>query len=183
MREEVSSRLLIPFLFTMLSMNRWIALGMLAFSSSYGYHAFTYKILPFEQFQEMKPNTLPIGLALAGMVCSVTLLLIPDDQNTSSTDENKVIGSDQKYLESPENYEWGKGIGLLIMAVIYALSLRQAGFLISTSLFLSIGGLMLGERKVWILLPVSCTASFLVWYLVDKVLSIFMRPWPIIFYQ
>ena len=115
------------------------------------------------------------------MICSAVLLVMPDSQ--SSSEENKVIGLDQKYLESPENYEWGKGIGLLILAVIYALSLRQAGFLIATSLFLSIGGLMLGERKVWILLPVSCLASFLVWYLVDEVLSIFMRPWPMIFYQ
>ena len=113
----------------------------------------------------------------------MALLLIPDSQNSSSTEERKVIGSDQKYLESPENYEWGKGIGLLILAVIYTLSLRQAGFLIATSLFLSIGGLMLGERKIWILLLVSCAASFLVWYLVDEVLSIFMRPWPMIFYQ
>jgi len=165
----------------MLSINRWIALGMLAFSSGYGYLAFTYRILPFEQFLEMKPNTLPIGLAVAGMVCSAVLVVMPDSR--SSSEENKVIGSDQKYLESPENYEWGKGIGLLILAVIYALSLRQAGFLIATSLFLSIGGLMLGERKVWILLSVSCLASFLVWYLVDEVLSIFMRPWPMIFYQ
>ena len=39
MREEVSSRFLIPFLFIMLSINRWIALGMLAFSSGYGYLA------------------------------------------------------------------------------------------------------------------------------------------------
>ena len=183
MREEVSSRFLIPFLFIMLSINRWIALGMLAFSSGYGYLAFTYRILPFAQFLEMKPNTLPIGLAVAGMICSAVLLVMPDSQSSSSSEENKVIGSDQKYLESPENYEWGKGIGLLILAVIYALSLRQVGFLIATSLFLSIGGVVLGERKVWILLPVSCLASFLVWYLVDEVLSIFMRPWPMILYQ
>ena len=165
----------------MLSINRLVALGMLAFSSCYGYLALTYRILPFEQFLAMKPNTLPIGLAVAGMVCSAVLVVMPDRK--SSSEENKVIGSDQKYLESPENYEWGKGIGLLILAVIYALSLRQAGFLIATPLFLSIGGLILGDRKVWILLSVSCLASFLVWYLVDEVLSIFMRPWPMIFYQ
>ena len=181
MREGDSSRFLIPLIFIMLSINRWVALGMLAFSSCYGYLALTYRILPFEQFLAMKPNTLPIGLAVAGMICSAVLLVMPD--SSSSSEGNKVIGSDQKYLESPENYEWSKGIGLLILAVIYALSLRQAGFLIATSLFLSIGGLMIGERKVWILLPVSCTASFLVWYLVDEVLSIFMRPWPMIFYQ
>ena len=165
----------------MISINRWIALGMLAFSSCYGYLALTYRILPFEQFLAMKPNTLPIGLALAGMICSAFLLVMPD--SSSSSEGKKVIGSDQKYLESPENYEWGKGIGLLILAIIYAICLRQAGFLIATSFFLCIGGLMLGERKVWILFMISCLASFLVWFLVNEVLSIFMRPWPMIFYQ
>ena len=77
----------------------------------------------------------------------------------------------------------GKGVALLVLAVVYALSLRQAGFLLSTSMFLIIGGIMLGERKYWILVPVSCFASFLVWYLVDEVLTIFMRPLPMIFYQ
>ena len=167
----------------MLSINRWVALGLLAFSSGYGYLAFTYRILPFERFLAMKPNTLPIGLALAGMICSIALLLMPEDQDSASGEEKTVLGSDHKYLESPGDYEWSKGVALLVLAVVYALSLRQAGFLLSTSMFLIIGGIMLGERKYWILVPVSCFASFLVWYLVDEVLTIFMRPLPMIFYQ
>ena len=75
-----------------------------------------------------------------------------------------------------------QSVGLLILAVMYALSLRYLGFLIATSSFLIISGLMLGERKYWVLVPVSCFASFLVWYLVDDVLTIFMRPWPLMFY-
>ena len=167
----------------MLSINRWVALGLLAFSSGYGYLAFTYRILPFERFMAMKPNTLPIGLAVAGMICSIALLLMPEGQVSASGEEKTVLGSDHKYLESPGDYEWGKGVALLVLAVVYALSLRQAGFLLSTSMFLIIGGIMLGERKYWILVPVSCFASFLVWYLVDEVLTIFMRPLPMIFYQ
>lgn len=167
----------------MLSINRWVALGLLAFSSGYGYLAFTYRILPFERFLAMKPNTLPLGLAVAGMICSIALLLMPEDQDPESGEEKTVLGSDHKYLESPGDYEWGKGVALLVLAVVYALSLRQAGFLLSTSMFLIIGGIMLGERKYWILVPVSCFASFLVWYLVDEVLTIFMRPLPMIFYQ
>ena len=167
----------------MLSINRWVALGLLAFSSGYGYLAFTYRILPFERFLAMKPNTLPIGLAVAGMICSIALLLMPEGQDSESVEEKTVLGSDHKYLESPGDYEWGKGVALLVQAVVYALSLRQAGFLLSTSMFLIIGGVMLGERKYWILVPVSCFASFLVWYLVDEVLTIFMRPLPMIFYQ
>ena len=167
----------------MLSINRWVALGLLAFSSGYGYLAFTYRILPFERFLAMKPNTLPIGLAVAGMICSIALLMMPEDKDSESGKKKTVLGSDHKYLESPGDYEWGKGVALLVLAVVYALSLRQAGFLLSTSMFLIIGGIMLGERKYWILVPVSCFASFLVWYLVDEVLTIFMRPLPMIFYQ
>ena len=167
----------------MLSINRWVALGLLAFSSGYGYLAFTYRILPFERFLAMKPNTLPIGLAVAGMICSIALLLMPEGQDSETGEEKTVLGLDHKYLESPGDYEWGKGVALLVLAVVYALSLRQAGFLLSTSMFLIIGGVMLGERKYWILVPVSCFASFLVWYLVDEVLTIFMRPLPMIFYQ
>ena len=166
----------------MLSINRWVALGLLAFSSGYGYLAFTYRILPFERFLAMKPNTLPIGLAVAGMICSIALLLMPEGQDSEYGEEKTVLGSDHKYLESPGDYEWGKGVALLVLAVVYALSLRQAGFLLSTSMFLIIGGIMLGERKYWILVPVSCFASFLVWYLEDEVLTIFMRPLPMIFY-
>ena len=166
----------------MLSINRWVALGLLAFSSGYGYLAFTYRILPFERFLAMKPNTLPIGLAVAGMICSIAILLMPEGHDSESVEEKTVLGSDHKYLESPGDYEWGKGVALLVLAVVYALSLRQAGFLLSTSMFLIIGGIMLGERKYWILVPVSCFASFLVWYLVDEVLTIFMRPLPMIFY-
>ena len=167
----------------MLSINRWVALGLLAFSSGYGYLAFTYRILPFERFLAMKPNTLPLGLAVAGMLCSIALLLMSEGQDSESGEEKTVLGADHKYLESPGDYEWGKGVALLVLAVVYALSLRQAGFLLSTSMFLFIGGIMLGERKYWILVPVSCFASFLVWYLVDEVLTIFMRPLPMIFYQ
>jgi putative tricarboxylic transport membrane protein len=167
----------------MLSINRWVALTLLAFSSGYGFLAFNYRILPFERYLAMKPNTLPIGLAVAGIICSIALLLMPEAKGSRSGEEDKTPSSDNKYLEDPGNYEWGKGIGLLILAVIYAISLRQAGFLISTSVFLITGGVILGERKYLILVPISVFASFLVWYLVDEVLTIFMRPWPMIFYQ
>ena len=80
----------------MLSINRWVALGLLTFSSGYGYLAFTYRILPFERFLAMKPNTLPIGLAVAGMICSIALLLMPEGQDSESGEEKTFLGSDHK---------------------------------------------------------------------------------------
>ena len=83
----------------MRSIYRWVALGLLAFSSGYGYMALTYRILPFERFLAMKPNTLPIGLAVAGMICSIALLLMPEGQDSASGEEKTVLGSDHNYLE------------------------------------------------------------------------------------
>ena len=62
--------------------------------------------------------------------------------------------------------------------IAYALCLRPLGFLISTSALLILGSFILGERKWHIMLPVALTAAVSVWYLVQVVLGIYMRPLP-----
>lgn len=67
---------------------------------------------------------------------------------------------------------------LLGLMVAYALCLRPVGFIISTGSFLILGAVILGERKWHILVPVAAFATFVVWYLVQEVLGIFLRPLP-----
>jgi len=62
--------------------------------------------------------------------------------------------------------------------VVYALALRPLGFLGSTIGFIVLGGVILGERKLHILIPVAAIAAGSIWYLVQEVLGIFLRPWP-----
>ena len=38
--------------------------------------------------------------------------------------------------------------------------------------------MILGERRYALLVPVAVLAAFLIWYLVQEVLGIFLRPWP-----
>jgi putative tricarboxylic transport membrane protein len=63
--------------------------------------------------------------------------------------------------------------------IIYALSLRILGFLAATFLFLSLGAVLLGERRFLLLGGVSAAASYGIWYLVDSVLGIYMTPFPV----
>ena len=72
----------------------------------------------------------------------------------------------------------GQAIALLLLMVAYALLLRPAGFLLATVGFLTIGAVILGERKFYILIPVAAVATGIVWYLVQVVLGIFLRPFP-----
>ena len=160
----------------MLDLNRAVALALLGFSSGYGYLAYFYHLLPFEKFLAVRPNTMPIGLAIAGIICSLVILIQPQVREVEG--DGTVNRPDAEYLQNPQNYNWGQGIGLLLLAVVYVLSLRGAGFLFSTSAFLVLGGILLGERRYTFLIPISITASVLVWYLVDQVLTIYLRPWP-----
>ena len=160
----------------MLDLNRVVALVLLAFSSGYLYLAYSYHLLPFERFLAVKPNTMPMGLAIGGIVCSLIILIRPQVPDVEG--DGTVNRPDAEYLQNPQNFNWGQGIGLLVLAAVYAVSLHALGFLFSTSAFLVLGGILLGERRYTFLIPIAITASVLVWYLVDEVLTIFLRPWP-----
>ena len=160
----------------MLDLNRVVALVLLAFSSGYLYLAYSYHLLPFERFLAVKPNTMPMGLAIGGIVCSLIILIRPQVPDVEG--DGTVNRPDAEYLQNPQNFNWGQGIGLLVLAAVYAVSLHALGFLFCTSAFLVLGGILLGERRYTFLIPIAITASMLVWYLVDEVLTIFLRPWP-----
>ncbi len=160
----------------MLDLNRVVALVLLAFSSGYLYLAYSYHLLPFERFLAVKPNTMPMGLAIGGIICSLIILIQPQVPDVEG--DGTVNRPDAEYLQNPQNFNWGQGIGLLVLAAVYAVSLHALGFLFCTSAFLVLGGILLGERRYIFLIPIAITASVLVWYLVDEVLTIFLRPWP-----
>jgi putative tricarboxylic transport membrane protein len=160
----------------MLDLNRVVALILLAFSSGYLYLAYSYHLLPFERFLAVKPNTMPMGLAIGGIICSLIILIQPQVPDVEG--DGTVNRPDAEYLQNPQNFNWGQGIGLLVLAAVYAVSLHALGFLFCTSAFLVLGGILLGERRYTFLIPIAITASVLVWYLVDEVLTIFLRPWP-----
>ncbi len=50
--------------------------------------------------------------------------------------------------------------------------------MVSTGLFLILGSMILGERKWYMMIPIALISTFFVWYLVQEVLGIYMRPYP-----
>ena len=75
-------------------------------------------------------------------------------------------------------YKLAQAIFLLGLMIAYALLLRPIGFIAATTLFLAGGGMILGERNYKLLLPIAIFTAFLIWYLVQELLGIFLRPWP-----
>jgi putative tricarboxylic transport membrane protein len=155
-----------------MTLDRWIALVLLGICLAYGYAAwFTMdgNLAPFMKRNPIWPSTFPKVLSILGVIaCSIILL---------GFEKTEAKDADIDYRRLGE-YHLGQALMLLALMVIYALCLRPMGFLISTSAFLILGAYILGERKWHIMLPVSLIATIVVWYLVQQVLGIYMRPLP-----
>ena len=158
-----------------MALDRWVALILLGVCLIYGYTAwFTMDahLAPFMQRNPIWPSTFPKVLSILGVVASLIILLGLEKS------EEKIGDIDYRRLGE---YHLGQALLLLGLMVVYALSLRPVGFLISTSGFLILGSFILGERKWHIMVLIAAVATIFVWYLVQEVLGIYMRPLPGIF--
>ncbi|MEM8977944.1 MAG: tripartite tricarboxylate transporter TctB family protein [Pseudomonadota bacterium] len=155
-----------------MALDRWIALALLSICLAYGYAAwFTMDgtLPPIMRRLAVWPSSFPKVLSILGIALSLIVLL------NLEKGETKVGDIDYRKLGS---YNLGQALALLGLMVAYALLLRPAGFLLATSGFLIGGSVLLGERRWITMIIVAAIATFGIWYLVQEVLSIFLRPLP-----
>ena len=155
-----------------MALDRWIALVLLGIFIVYGYTAwFTMDggLAPFMRRNPIWPSTFPKVLSILGIAASIIILFGLEKS------EEKIGEIDHRRLG---DYFLGQAVLLLGLMVVYALCLRPLGFLFSSSAFLIIGSFILGERKWHIMISVALIATASVWYLVQEVLGIFLRPLP-----
>ena len=155
-----------------MALDRWIALILLGICLAYGYAAwFTMDegLASFMRRNPIWPSTFPKVLSVLGIIACLVILL--------GLEKSEPKAPDIDYRRLGE-YHLDQALMLLALMVAYALCLRPMGFLLSTSAFLVLGSFLLGERKWHIMLPVALIATGVVWYLVQEVLGIYMRPLP-----
>lgn len=155
-----------------MALDRWIALILLGICLAYGYAAwFTMDatLAPFMKRAPIWPSTFPKVLSILGIATSLVIVLgIEKGDQTIGDIDYRRLG----------DYNLGQALLLLGLMVVYALALRPVGFLISTSGFLIIGSFILGERRWVAMILVAAIATGVVWYLVDQILGIYLRPLP-----
>ena len=155
-----------------MTLDRWIALILLGICIIYGYTAwFTMdaSLAPFMRRNPIWPSSFPEVLYVLGILACLIIL------SGLEKGGEKIGEIDHRRLG---DYFYGQALLLLGLMVLYALCLRPVGFLVSTSAFLIMGSFLLGERKWHIMIPVAFVATGSVWYLVQEVLGIFLRPLP-----
>lgn len=157
-----------------MALDRWIALVFLLLCLVYGYSAFFVMdagLPPFMRRNPIWPSTFPKVLAVCGVLVSLVVLLGFE----KGAGEPKPGEIDYRRLMQ---YDVGRAVALLLLMAGYAFALRPVGFIASTILFLTLAAAILGERRLIVLVPVAVAAAVGVWYLVQEVLGIFLRPLP-----
>jgi len=154
-----------------MALDRWIALLFLIVSVAYGYAAYTYPLLPFERNMPFLPSTLPKALSVIAALISLFIVLAPR-HSAGESDLGDLSA------ETVRGFKLGQTFGLVAAMVLYALLLRPAGFIGATIAFIVGSSMVLGERKLQVLIPIAVVAAGSVWYLVQETLGIFLRPWP-----
>ena len=155
-----------------MALDRWVALVVLGICLIYGYTAWFMMdgaLPPIMKRLAVWPSSFPKVLSIAGIILSSVVLLGVEKG------EEKMGDIDYRRLHE---YKLGQALVLLGLMVAYAILLRPAGFLLATSGFLIGGSMILGERRWFVMIVVSTIATFGIWYLVQEVLGIFLRPLP-----
>ena len=153
-----------------MAFDKIIALFFLIISIFYGYAAYNYPLLPFERNMVFLPNTMPQVLSVLGILVSALIILAPKKEETEVNDDMSI--------SKLKEYKMGQASMLLLAMVVYALSIYPIGFIISTVVFLVASGWILGERKPIKMIIIALIATVSIWYLVQEVLGIFLKPLP-----
>ena len=157
-----------------MALDRWIAFVILLICLTYGYAAFFTMddlLPPIMQRAPIWPSSFPKVLAVGAVILSLAIVL-GFEKSPSKGDAADIN------LSRLGDYNVGQALLLLGLMVAYALLLRPLGFLASTFLFLFMGSFILGERRYGLMALVSALAAGGVWWLVDGVLGVFLRPFP-----
>lgn len=155
------------------TLERAIALVIFIIALAYINASFNIRMLPFELRQPFKPNTFPLVIGILTAIVSFLVAVIPP--RAAAAGEGKAIAGD---AEGWRDFDWKRFFIFFGLMLLYATFLRPAGFLPSTIVFLVLGSLVLQEYRVWISIPIIFVLTVGLWYLVTKVLGIYMPAMP-----
>ncbi|MBU2511379.1 tripartite tricarboxylate transporter TctB family protein [bacterium] len=150
------------------------ALIFLIFSTAYGIVASRIPMMFYAEEGAFTPRTMPYALCACGIVVSLAMLILP----TVSEDEEK----DHSLAGAFKGLEWKQVGQLAVVMILYGLTLKVVGFLVSTFVFLMAGFWILGERRIKVLLLVSIPLVVGFWLIMTKLLEVYLDPGSLFFY-
>lgn len=140
-----------------------VALLLLALFLGYGLQATSIQLFPGQESEPFTPRTMPYALAICGVVLSLLQVL-------------KSLRAPVTKRQDWRDFEWWRGTLLCLCMLAYGLFFDPLGFIPATALFLVSGFIVLGEKRlpVLVLLPLGFAIAF--WAVMTRLLGLYLAP-------
>ncbi len=148
------------------------ALVILLFSVAYGLMATKIPLSFLSQQEIFTARTMPYGLAVAGIVLSLAIIVLP----TVDPEGKKSLP------EETRGMDWATAILLVVLMLLFGLIMKWLGFILSSILFLLCGFWILGERSVKLMIFSAIPLVLILWCIMSLLLGVYIAPGEI-FYQ
>ena len=122
--------------------------------------------MPGSQFEVMTASTFPFYLGLGGIVISLLILVL------------SFVKKDNDFLTLAylKKLDFKTTIYFVLAMIFYGFTIRTLGFIISTTIFLTIGFLLLKEKNIKRILLISSGVSIGFYLLLNNVLGVYIDP-------
>jgi len=133
---------------------------LLTLSLAYLYQAYNIELYPGSAGDYINAQTFPKAIGIGASLFAFLIMLSPqkDDQGFSLW----------------KTYDWKRPILLVALMLLYGAGIKSVGFLVSTTLFLAGGYVILGERRPLVLLLASLPVAAGFQYVLHALLGIYI---------
>lgn len=147
------------------------ALFVLALSVAYGIYAAKIPLIFLSQGESLNARTMPYALSIAGIVLSLLIILLPSFEK----EQAKTV------KEALNGLDWRRTAWFVGLMVAYSLSMPWIGFVIASIGFMAGGVMILGERKIRVILLASIPLVIGLWFILTKILGMYIAPGEIFY--
>ncbi|MDJ0709076.1 MAG: tripartite tricarboxylate transporter TctB family protein [Woeseiaceae bacterium] len=145
-----------------------VALLCLGFCIFYGLSATSIDVFPGREAEHITSRTFPYLLTAIGAICSLAILI---GALRTTESEGSAAGGGP--------YHWARCLALVGVAVVYAVLMTRLGFVVSTIGFIAAGCLLLGERRIGLVISAAVIPPVIFWLLLELGLDIRLPPFNI----
>jgi putative tricarboxylic transport membrane protein len=136
---------------------------ILAFSLVYLRYALVLPLDPLAGGETFTSRTMPIGLSIAAIAFSTIQIF-----NSMQASEGNRIS------DAVEGFNWLPTLMLVLLMAAYSLLFDFLGFIIASYLFLHIGFLILGERRIMRSVIVAGSLVAFLWFMLVQVFGLYL---------
>lgn len=136
---------------------------ILAFSLVYLRYALVLPLDPLAGGETFTSRTMPIGLSIAAIAFSIIQIFI----SVQARDGNRIS-------DAVQGFNWLPTLLLILLMAAYSLLFDFLGFIVASYLFLHIGFLILGERRILLSTIVAGGLVAFLWVMLVQVFGLYL---------